>query len=113
MATTAYNTTNSIACNAGCLGVSPSGFLPLVVDTATNINDFTANTGGTIGGSPMQAGPFEGASANFDITVLTFTGQDNVAIGPFPVSEVPVPAAVWLFGSGLIGLIGIARRKKS
>jgi hypothetical protein len=26
-------------------------------------------------------------------------------------SAVPVPAAVWLFGSGLIGLIGIARRK--
>ena len=25
---------------------------------------------------------------------------------------VPVPAAAWLFGSGLIGLIGIARRKK-
>ena len=28
-------------------------------------------------------------------------------------SVVPVPAAVWLFGSGLIGLIGIARRKKA
>ena len=27
-------------------------------------------------------------------------------------SAVPVPAAVWLFGSGLIGLIGFARRKK-
>ena len=26
-------------------------------------------------------------------------------------SAVPVPAAVWLFGSGLIGLIGLARRK--
>lgn len=26
---------------------------------------------------------------------------------------VPIPAAVWLFGSGLIGLIGVARRKKS
>ena len=25
---------------------------------------------------------------------------------------IPVPAAVWLFGSGMIGLIGIARRKK-
>lgn len=25
---------------------------------------------------------------------------------------VPVPAAVWLFGSGLIGLIGVARRKR-
>lgn len=28
------------------------------------------------------------------------------------VGAVPVPAAVWLFGSGLIGLIGLARRKK-
>jgi len=26
---------------------------------------------------------------------------------------VPVPAAVWLFGSGLLGLIGIARRRRS
>ena len=29
------------------------------------------------------------------------------------VAPVPVPAAVWLFGSGLIGLAGIARRKKA
>jgi hypothetical protein len=29
------------------------------------------------------------------------------------LAPVPVPAAVWLFGSGLIGLVGIARRKKS
>jgi len=29
------------------------------------------------------------------------------------VSSVPVPAAVWLFGSGLLGLVGIARRKAS
>ena len=28
------------------------------------------------------------------------------------VSQVPVPAAVWLFGSGMLGLIGVARRKK-
>ena len=43
------------------------------------------------------------------------------AINPVYVSSsvtvegtvVPVPAAVWLFSSGLIGLIGIARRKKS
>lgn len=27
------------------------------------------------------------------------------------ISAVPVPAAVWLFGSGLIGLAGIARRR--
>ena len=29
------------------------------------------------------------------------------------IPTVPVPAAVWLFGSGLLGLIGIARRKKA
>jgi hypothetical protein len=28
-----------------------------------------------------------------------------------PTPPVPVPAAVWLFGSGLIGLVGVARRK--
>jgi hypothetical protein len=29
------------------------------------------------------------------------------------VSEVPVPAAAWLFGSGLLGLVGVARRKSA
>jgi len=29
------------------------------------------------------------------------------------VSAVPIPATVWLFGSGLLGLIGVARRKAS
>jgi hypothetical protein len=28
-----------------------------------------------------------------------------------PIPPIPVPAAVWLFGSGLLGLIGLARRK--
>jgi hypothetical protein len=28
------------------------------------------------------------------------------------ITPVPVPAAVWLFGSGLLGLVGIARRKQ-
>ena len=33
---------------------------------------------------------------------------DDFSIG---VTAIPVPAAAWLFGSGLIGLIGLARRK--
>ena len=31
----------------------------------------------------------------------------------YAVSAVPIPAAVWLFGSGLLGLVGMARRKKA
>ena len=34
----------------------------------------------------------------------------NESFASFTV--VPVPAAVWLFGSGLLGLVGIVRRKK-
>lgn len=46
------------------------------------------------------------------------TPSDSVpyATGSYLVREVmspvPLPAAVWLFGSGLLGLIGIAKRKK-
>ena len=33
--------------------------------------------------------------------------------GTLPPQEVPVPAAVWLFGSGLFGMVAVARRKKA
>ena len=42
---------------------------------------------------------------NPDCNLLTSVWVGNSAV-------VPVPAAVWLFGSGLIGLVGIARRKR-
>lgn len=31
----------------------------------------------------------------------------------FSINVVPIPAAVWLFGSGLIGLVAIARRRRN
>ena len=37
-------------------------------------------------------------------------GMDEIYTGNV---FVPIPAATWLFGSGLIGLIGLARRKKA
>jgi hypothetical protein len=37
----------------------------------------------------------------------------TVASGVTYPTSVPVPATVWLFGSGLIGLIGVARRRKA
>jgi hypothetical protein len=33
--------------------------------------------------------------------------------GSIGTAVVPVPAAVWLFGSGLLGLVGMAKRKKA
>lgn len=34
------------------------------------------------------------------------------AVANVPLTAVPVPVAAWLFGCGLIGLAGFARRKK-
>ena len=108
IATTTWNTSLAPGCTlgvdgnytdntgGGCMGVTPSGALPLLVDTAANGPDYTPGQQG-IGGSPMLDGPFQGVNINIDITSLT-------------VTSVPVPAAVWLFGSGLLGLMGVARR---
>lgn len=46
--------------------------------------------------------PLEEATATLTSAGLTLTGTS---------SPVPLPAAVWLFGSGLLGLAGVARRK--
>lgn len=33
--------------------------------------------------------------------------------GAWTMAAVPLPATVWLFGSGLLGLVGVARRRRS
>jgi hypothetical protein len=43
----------------------------------------------------------------YSISFGDVTGQ----IQGVDLAPVPVPAAVWLFGSGLIGLVGVARRR--
>jgi len=69
------------------------------------IYDCPVSGGGACSGNtlPMATAPFPGTTPAFNGT----TADD------FPVSgAVPVPAAVWLFGSGLVGLVGVARRRK-
>lgn len=51
--------------------------------------------------------PLDGYTGIFD------PANQLVQINNVSVSVVPIPAAVWLFGSGLLGLIGVARRKKA
>jgi len=59
-----------------------------------------------------------GAEYNIDTDVVTtetgrlLVGSEELPALPEPVAVVPVPAALWLFGSGLIALAGFARRKK-
>lgn len=52
----------------------------------------------------------ESTAGTFDLETITYPGSDGISIYG-DVSAVPVPAAVWLLGSGLIGLLGLRRRK--
>ena len=56
-----------------------------------------------------------GAQIKFDfINPTTWSATNGLITGsPLAFTVVPIPSAIWLFGSGLIGLIGIARRKKA
>ena len=99
LATTAWNTYTS-ACTPGfsddCMGVNPSGGLPLVADSTA--------------GSPFVAGAFLGFSASLDITSVYIVSGEAVCLDCEPPSPVPLPAAFWLFGSGLAGVMCLSRR---
>jgi hypothetical protein len=59
------------------------------------------------------------AAGTSSISIAFWADADNLATGKFDnvmvsgdrVSAVPVPAAAWLFGSGLLGLVGLARHR--
>ncbi|MCW8854608.1 MAG: PEP-CTERM sorting domain-containing protein [Gammaproteobacteria bacterium] len=73
-------------------------------------------TGATLSPSfdyPEIAASFDTAGFSFTQTLNQFpAASGSTAINPGVFTDVPVPAAAWLFMSGLVGLIGISRRKK-
>ncbi len=71
----------------------------------SGIGSLTANDFNFLSSPSGGAGPFRSAGQFLSTGPL---GEDSDWVG---VSAVPVPAAVWLFGSGLLAFAGVARRK--
>lgn len=70
--------------------------------------------GGSLGGFTVQfdylPSGTPGSQVFNIVDPLTFATLDS---GQTVLAAVPIPTAIWLFGSGLLGLIGIARSKKA
>jgi len=70
--------------------------------------DFTKNENGFL---------FEVMPGEYEISIWAkgyhgfHRGEFSVHISPLDMAPVPVPAAAWLFGSGLLGLLGVVRHK--
>lgn len=71
---------------------------------------------GLSGTGTLSAIGFDPTPATWSLTAQTVIDTGTGAILPttysMTVAAVPVPAAVWLFGSGLVGLVAVARRHK-
>lgn len=111
-----YSSARSLITIVGCFGSCTSygysnGILLAddgVTEAAASMETFTAQ-GYNWGRSNPFSGPILNNPPNRPIDGYP-EQQGNWLVRP--ISLIPVPAAIWLFSSGLIGLIGIARRKK-
>ena len=68
-----------------------------------------------VSGTPLSAtNTIAGETfASLDLTPGSYVwswSSDSITLN---IGAVPVPPAVWLFGSGLLGLVGMARHKKT
>ena len=77
--------------------------LSLAFDDATDLFQGAYS----LDGGTTSLSPFSAIAASSTVQELRWS------LGAESFTVVPLPSAVWLFGSGLIGLIGITRRKKS
>lgn len=63
-------------------------------------------------GTGIQTATFQFTSATSLTDLFSNSSQVTTTSFSGSIAAVPLPAAVWLFGSGLLGLVGIARRRR-
>jgi hypothetical protein len=105
----ATKTLNALGCEAQLLATQVNAY---TINPTGNIANCDLNNDDGIGGSPAISAATEDFNYNFDIMSLHLESPPVCENGICP-PPVPVPPALWLFGSGLLGLIGLARRKKN
>ena len=98
------------------LDLGPVG-TPFYPDTLGNIGDNLVRihtTGGLFATAWDIGTVFTCTSINPDSSCATDAEYGDITFSPgtWTVSSVPIPSAVWLFGSGILGLVGVSRRKK-
>ncbi len=81
-----------------------------------NVNLFFAdNTASVLDGAFSFSGLLTPGSYTLSIDALAAVDASQYASSSYnydlTLTAVPIPSVIWLFGSGLIGLIGISRRK--
>ena len=87
----------------------------LASDDADSDSSFSVLVDGTEAWSTINAGAFDymeqtiAFTATGESTTLSFA--TNSAFASYHMDAVPLPGAVWLMGTGLLGLLGIKRRK--
>ena len=76
------------------------------------LSDITSATGGLL----AVGGFLNSLAPGYNQQLFSASGglgAQSAAVLTIQTTTVPIPAAVWLFGSGLLGFIGIARQKKA
>jgi hypothetical protein len=63
-------------------------------------------------GFTLTGGRYGNSPTNFASVSLDADGNFSYTLAPSAVAEVPLPAAAWLMGAGLVGLGGVVRRRK-
>ena len=89
-------------------------FTAAKIETGMNVTTATESLGSLLAPGSFT---FDAAPGEYYVSFFGFADASAPSLGQYGIEisqvVVPVPAAVWLFGSGLLGLIGIARRKKA